>query len=214
MMIYKIREVIKQTPLYDIIRRVKQKRYLRTWEKKGRPVPMPDLMKQKVVKEYAREFSVQTMVETGTFFGDMIYATKNVFDRIFSIELDPFLCDRAKKRFSRLHHISIVQGSSAKVLPDILSDITQPCLFWLDAHYSGGITARGETETPIIQELTLIINHPVAEHVILIDDAREFVGLNDYPTIEDLRNLIYKGHPDWIFEVKNDIIRMHKRRCS
>lgn len=213
MMIQTIKGVLTQTPLYDVIRRVKQKRELRTWEKKGRPVLMPDLMKQKVVKEYAREFSVQTLVETGTFLGDMIYATKNVFDRIFSIELDPSLCDRAKKRFSRLPHISIVQGGSAEVLPDILSNITQPCLFWLDAHYSGEITARGELETPIMQELTHIINHPITEHVILIDDAREFVGRNDYPAIEELRNLISRKHPDWVLEVKDDIIRIHKRYC-
>lgn len=210
MLICKIKEIAKETSLYDIFRRVKQKNDLRNWKKNGRLGPMPDLMKQKIVKEYARKFSVLTMVETGTFFGDMIYATKNLFDRIYSIELEPVLCRRAQKRFSRFRHISIVQGSSAKVLPVILSDITQSCLFWLDAHYSGGITARDETETPIMQELTLIMNHPVAEHVILIDDAREFVGLNDYPTIENLQNFIHKQRPDWVFEVKDDIIRIHK----
>jgi hypothetical protein len=86
-------------------------------------------------------------------------------------------------------------------------------LFWLDAHYypnSGGTTAKGELETPIIKELHCILNHPVEGHVILIDDAREFPGRNNYPTIAQLQDLIVKRHPNRAFEVKDDIIRIHK----
>jgi hypothetical protein len=92
-----------------------------------------------------------------------------------------------------------------------LKDVKEPCLFWLDAHYSGGSTAKGDFETPIMQELQCILGHQLAEsHVVLIDDARCFVGRNDYPALDELRQFILGIYAGWIFEVENDIIRTHR----
>lgn len=208
-----IKGLIKHTFAYEIIKQIRWNRDMRRWMKNGKPIPPPHLWKVKTVKEYAKKFSIHTLVETGTYLGNMVYGTRRTFGKIFSIELDRTLYEQAKKRFARFPHISIIQGDSTKQLPKILADITQPCLFWLDAHYcpnSGGTTAKGELETPIIQELHCILNHPVEGHVILIDDAREFLGQNDYPTIAQLQDLIVKRYPNWVFEVKDDIIRIHK----
>ena len=209
-MFRRIKSIITHTPLYEIISPVWQRIELRSWEKKGKPIPLPRLMKQGIIKQYTREFSIDTLVETGTYLGDMVHATKDTFSKIVTIELSKYLFERARKKFARFNYISVIEGSSVEVLPQILKDITQPCLFWLDAHYSGGITAKDELETLIIQELSYILDHSVAEHVILIDDAREFVGRNGYPTIEKLQNLTFERHPSWVFEVKDDIIRIHK----
>jgi hypothetical protein len=62
-----------------------------------------------------------------------------------------------------------------------------------------------------MRELQLIFDRAHWEQVILIDDARVFVGQNDYPTLEQLRTFVLKRHPDWAFEVENDIIRIHKK---
>lgn len=206
-----IKNMIKRTFLYDIILQILWREEVRCWQKKGKPVPPPHLVKQRIVKEYAEKFSIHTLVETGTYRGDMINATKNIFSEIFSIELDKTLYERAKKKFAKFAHISIIQGDSSEVLPHILTGITQPCLFWLDAHYSSGVTVKGNLETPIISELQLIFAHALGEQVILIDDARLFVGQNDYPTLEQLRNLVLERRPDWVVEVENDIIRIHKK---
>lgn len=48
------------------------------------------------------------------------------------------------------------------------------------------------------------------EHIILIDDARCFVGKNGYPTIEQVKEYIIERRADWIFDVKDDIIRTHQ----
>jgi tetratricopeptide (TPR) repeat protein len=164
-----------------------------------------------VVKEYARRFCIRTFVETGTFQGAMIRATRQSFDRIYSIELDENLYQRAKKEFSSFDHITIIHGDSSEVLPVLLAEIVEPCLFWLDAHFSGGITAKGTLLTPIKQELIHIFTHPIKDHVVLIDDARLFNGQNDYPTLEELRHLVLNRLPDGILVVEDDIIRIHKR---
>lgn len=63
--------------------------------------------------------------------------------------------------------------------------------------------------TPISNEISHILQHRVPGHVILIDDARCFTGLDDYPTLDQLRETTTtKGTCD-SFEVRDDIIRIH-----
>lgn len=213
-----IKRALKRTFIYEIVRRRKEEQATRArnerdlldWEASGKPVPPPHIVKQRTVKDYARRFSLNTLIETGTYLGDMIDATKDVFTKSFSIELDQKLYEQAKQRFCGDKSISIIQGDSGEVLPDILAGIDIPCLFWLDGHYSGDITARGGVDTPIMEELEHILNHAVAGHVILIDDARCFVGENSYPTIDELKARILQRRPNWIFEAENDIIRIHQ----
>ena len=186
-----------------------EKKYIE-WEKSGSILPMPHFGKQQVVSEYAVKFMPPVFIETGTYTGHMVYAMLNKFEEIYSIELDHTLAEKAKKEFTGYRHVHIVQGESGEVLPRILKDIAQPCLFWLDAHYSGGSTAKGELETPIMQELSCILNHRSARHhVLLIDDARCFTSRNDYPDLKKLKKFILDAQPNWIFEVKDDIIRTH-----
>ena len=183
---------------------------MRRWEKSGSQLPMSNLGKQRVVQEYINKFSPDIFIETGTYKGKMVYAVIPHVKEIYSIELDETHFQKAKERFAGYTNIHILQGQSGEVLPKFLKDIDKPCLFWLDAHCSGGFSAKGEFETPIIQELRCALNHMKAnEHVILIDDARCFTGENDYPALKMLKQFILDVHPGWIFEVKDDIIRTY-----
>lgn len=202
-----IRSALKQSFLRPFLQQLQ----LVDWKRRGRPVPPPNALKQQTVRKYAKRFETKILVETGTYLGDMIYTTQASFDKVFSIELNEELHQRAQERFAQNKHIVLYQGDSATVLPLILNEIKEPALFWLDAHYSGAITARAAIDTPIIQELIGIFAHPLAEkHVILIDDARHFTGENDYPKLEELRLFILERFPMWKFEVKDDVIRAHK----
>jgi len=202
---------LKQILFTKIYIKILNLRELRKWFKMGIHPPSPPTLKQKIVKMYANKFLINIFIETGTYLGEMVNATRKIFKKIYSIELDDELYKNAKKKFSKYNHISIIQGDSSKILPTILSKIKQPCLFWLDAHYSGGITAKGEFETPIMQELNYILNSSKYNHVILIDDARLFIGKKDYPTLKELKKLISKKRPNYYFIVKKDIIRIHKK---
>lgn len=180
------------------------------WKMKGRPVPAPHAVKQMINKNYAERFKPRVFIETGTYMGEMIESVLNYFPKIISIELDPKLAQLAKDKFSSASHVTILQGDSGELLPKVLSTIEEPCLFWLDAHYSGGITGKADFETPIIREVKAILGHSCPDHIILIDDAREFTGNNDYPTLEELRRTIQSGQKNWQMSVKSDIIRIHK----
>lgn len=183
-------------------------RLLREWEQQGRPVPPPAVYKQDTLRAYGRRFGIAVFIETGTYFGDTVLAVKDQFRRLYSVELSADLARLARARFRGDPHITILRGDSETVLPGILAGVQEPCLFWLDGHYSEGVTALGRHATPILTELETIFAHPVKGHVILIDDARLFGQEKGYPTLEEMHGLAARSRPDLGFEVEDDIIRL------
>ena len=209
-MLNSIKQAIKRTIPDDVLKLRRDLEARRAWEKQGRPSPPPHIIKEELIKNFAQDFNTPILIETGTYLGDMVHAMKKSFTRIISFELDQTLAAQAQERFANDNHIEIVQGDSGKLLSDYLATLNEPCLFWLDGHYSGGITARGTLETPIKNELTAILSHPVDGHVILIDDARCFTGANDYPTIDELQTFVAERKPNHKFSLEHDVIRIHK----
>ena len=179
------------------------------WLRQGKPVPPPHLVKQRCVLQYGRRFNLRVLVETGTYRGEMVHALRAAFREIYTIELGQELYAEAQRMFAPFPHIHVLQGDSTKVLRDVLSRIEEPCLFWLDAHYSGKGTALADRETPVLGELDCIFSHAVKGHVILIDDARCFNGNNDYPPLAEIKAYVNERRPDQLCEVHNDIIRIY-----
>jgi hypothetical protein len=165
------------------------------------------LIKQQTVRRYAEGAGIATLVETGTYLGDMVEFQRKAFKKIYSIELSTDLWRAAVERFKPYPHISIRQGDSGTVLREIVPALTEPALFWLDAHYSEGFTARGKKDCPIVEELDAILAYSHLSHVILIDDARCFSGLHDYPTVDELKLLIGSRDSRYNITVECDIIR-------
>ena len=187
---------------------IKQMSFKR-WVNNGSPLPPPHIVKQKNIREYADKYKLKTLVETGTFLGEMVYSQKDNFDKIFSIELSQKLHKRAVKKFEKNKNVEILLGDSSKVLKELADSgkLNSPSLFWLDGHYSAGFTALGEKETPILEELETIFRTN-QKHVILIDDARCFKGENDYPTIEELSNFIKSKNSNYVLTFSEDIIKV------
>jgi hypothetical protein len=194
--------------LYGLVNQYRQAREVKHWERSGRGVPLPHRLKQEIVTAYGERFGLHVLVETGTCSGTMVEAQRRKFRRIWSIELNPDLAQRCKTRFRSESSVEIVQGDSAIELPRFLASLREPALFWLDAHYSGGVTAKGDSETPIEAELTLVLSHS-DRHVVLVDDARYFDGTHDYPTLDAVRALTRRIRPDHRVSVEDDIIRIH-----
>ena len=184
-----------------------QKKLFNEWKSNGCPIPSPHLLKQITIKEYQKKYNYEILVETGTYMGDMVEAQKTIFRKVFSIELGVDLYNAAVKRFKNDNNVMIINGDSGKELPKVLLDINEPAIFWLDGHYSAGITAKGDKECPIFEELDAILVNKKLNHVLLIDDARCFNGEGDYPLIEKLTEYIKGKNNNYKVEVKDDIIR-------
>jgi hypothetical protein len=178
------------------------------WEQAGKPVPPPHAIKQRTIRNYQKLSGYQVLVETGTYKGDMVFAMREIFKKIYSIELSETLHKKATKRFRKYSHIDLLQGNSGLVISNVLKELTQPAIFWLDGHYSGGITASAEKHSPVIDELETLIANNSLQHIILIDDARAFTGTEGYLTIDEVREMTSSKFPGYHFSVEDDIIRM------
>lgn len=173
----------------------------------GTHLPVAHVVKQNNIRKYQEGYQFKVFVETGTFLGDMVEAQKNQFDRVISIELGKELYEKAVLRFQNDPQVTLLQGDSGTLLKDVVSELDEAALFWLDGHYSAGITAKSDKNTPVVEELITIFNSPLA-HGILIDDARHFIGKEDYPSIDEIAFLVKEYSPSRKVEVADDIIRI------
>lgn len=207
-----IRAIVLRTPLYRPLRnfldRGRDRRAIDEWRRAGSSIPPPHAVKQAVLRDFARRYRLAVLVETGTYYGEMVHAMTYAFRRIYSIELSDDLCQRARDRFGGQAHVELIHGDSAQELPAVLSRLSGPALFWLDGHYSGGETARGAEDTPILAELEQILSVAEVGHVIVIDDARCFGTDLAYPTLEALKEFVLARRPGCRYEVAGDSIRI------
>ena len=170
--------------------------------------------KAAVIAAYGRRFCLDTLVETGTYYGDMVEACLPHFRRIYSIELGEELAARAGERFDSNGNVTIAQGDSGRLLPCVLMLLQKPCLIWLDAHYSGGDTALGGEITPVVRELRAISELAPLWSVVLIDDARDFRPEKGHPPLDELITEILATFAGYDVEVNDDIIRITPKETS
>lgn len=199
---------IAKTWSRDRLRRGRRYFGVLAWILKGAAGSPPHIVKEHVIKSLGKRFGVSVLIETGTYLGDMIDAVKGSFREVYSIELSPELASRAVGRFAEYPSVKIVCGDSGKVLPELLKQISEPCLFWLDGHYSGGTTARGPVDYPVLEELHHIRSHRVKSHIIVIDDARLFdVALA--PSLEQIYSVLREINRCYSIHKRWDMIMAH-----
>jgi hypothetical protein len=194
--------------IHNALRTARHKLIHFSWKLKGSPVPPPHRVKQLAVQMYQTKYKIFTLVETGTHLGEMIEMQKHLFKKIVSIELGDDLFTKAQNRFKKYPHITILHGDSGKVLPQLVPSLSDRAIFWLDGHFSAGLTAKGDKECPVYEEIDAIFANNQSKHVILIDDARDFTGKGDYPSIDALREYIVNIDRTYSLTVENDIIRV------
>lgn len=171
--------------------------------------------KREQINRIKNKYNLNVLVETGTFLGDTVENFKSIFRKVISIELSEHLVKKAQKRFENDNNVSIIQGDSGDVLKNLIKEIDEPVLFWLDGHYSSEFfvgkefiqTARGLKDTPIEKELQVLLNCPL-QHIILIDDARLFTGQNDYPSLSRIRKIVKKSSHSFKVFIEQDIINI------
>jgi hypothetical protein len=174
------------------------------WEDREFGVPSPSFVKHKVLMRNGLRDA--TWVETGTFLGDTTCVLSKVVKMVYSIEPEPALFLKAEQRFRGTDNVKIINGLSEEVLPKLVPTLSGNVCFWLDGHFSAGITFKGPQDTPIIDELSVIGNHieKVGKLVVMIDDVRcfdptspEFSG---YPPVDLLVDWARKHNLKWHIE--------------
>lgn len=120
--------------------------------------------------------NLRYFVETGTGGGSNITNAAELFNHVWSIEIDCSLYEEAKQRTKDLKNVSLILGNSVEVLPRVCEELDKAALFYLDAHWSGGVPTKNP-ECPLMQEIEAIKHRwPRYQDVVIIDDARMFLS--------------------------------------
>jgi len=129
--------------------------------------------------------NIETFVETGTAGGDSIREASKLFKECHTIELI-----EGRAGIEPIENVTFHTGNSIDILPSIVDEIFSRkesptdykyCLFWLDAHYSDPVPNTSDFKECYILEELAIISKLQAEAIIIIDDARHFLGQAIYP---------------------------------
>lgn len=154
------------------------------------------------------------LIETGTCYGYTTQTASTLFipnknrnkcAGVHSIELSESLFAKAKDKFKNNKNVTLYQGDTIKILPTVLSIVEDKPVIFLDAHFSMGETAQGQTNTPILGELELIKKSKFNNAILIIDDIRMF-----YEPISEVRGTFIEGYPtlnmivEKILEINSD----------
>ena len=167
----------KLNPLFPRLKPPPSK--LERWVAAGAVAPAPTVVKRGVLKRHG----FGTWIETGTYEGDTTAFLSDLgAPHVFSIEPSLQLYDLASIRFANNSGVTILHGPSEELMPSVIENVAGDVSFWLDGHFSGGQTFRGENDSPIREELSEISAQlpRLGRVAILIDDFRLF-GSAEHP---------------------------------
>ncbi len=201
----KIKEPIKSYIGYKKLEKWRRIKTYIIWNLKGRKIPPHTFYKWKILKKHGKKYGIKNFIETGTFGGSTIRELSKHFEKLYSIELDPTLFYQSKGNLHDLNNVKLLKGDSGEKIKEVLDELKEPAIFWLDAHYSGEGTARASKDTPVVEELNNILENGNKQNIIIIDDARCFNGENYYPTIKEMDSIVnsFQSHN---LKVEKDII--------
>ena len=133
-------------------------------------------------------------IETGTYKGETTKVLANFADSVTTIEADFGYYQRSKQTLQKFKNVIVLHGDSGVLIERALPSNQINCVFWLDAHYSGGNTAGALNHCPITNELHHILaSRSASNTVILIDDSRGLIGKSGWPLLSELIDLLNQG---------------------
>jgi len=153
--------------------------------------------KLRQIKALARRCGAKMMIETGTYLGNTAMRCSSLFDRVFTIELDPALYQQASRYLAPRKNVECIEGDGLKMLPAILAraDVSNVLVF-LDGHFSMGLTAHGDVAEPACLEVEVLAKYQDKIAGVIIDDFRTFGSAAGYPLKSELFRSIEQNFGD------------------
>jgi hypothetical protein len=128
-----------------------------------------------LIQALARRSGADTFIEAGTFRAVTAERCCRVFQRVFTIELDPQLAAAARLRLAPHTNCTLIENDAANVLTELLSrDDLDNIFVSLDAHFCGEGTATGDVPDPALEELESLAPYHRKIRALVIDDFRSF----------------------------------------
>jgi hypothetical protein len=125
----------------------------KAWRKRNYLGASPQFIKQSILLRDG--IPNAQWVETGTGRGVTTKFLAETFPYVHTIEPSKYLYNQAICNL-KLKNINFLNDTSENILSDLLSKLNGDINFWLDGHYSAGMTFKGKKNCPVEEELMAI----------------------------------------------------------
>lgn len=162
-----------------------------------------------------KKYLTDNFIESGTFKGDgIIRAIKAGFKNLYSVEIHEPNYNNSRNRINNfikknkldISFPNIYLGDCVEVFPKIIAEIDSKSTFWLDGHAGQKWYGEQVKNCPLLEELEIIKNHHIKNHIIMIDDLRIIKnnawgeeGINEDILIQKIKSI----NPDYQFTYEN-----------
>ncbi len=170
-------------------------------------VSPPAIAKQRHLLNVFKSRNHRIFVEAGTYKGQTTAFFIPHADQVISVELHDGLFAAAQKRFAQQPNVTLVRGDSLVEIPRIVATCSSPPLVFLDGHFSGAGTAKGEEMEPAESTLGRLADVTPAGTTIVIDDLRLFgSGLSGFPQLDTITGSARAAFPGALIRTGLDSI--------
>lgn len=163
-----------------------------------------NFIKRFFLQEIIKKHNLDYFVETWTFYWETTQYISRFVNKVVTIEIYQPLYERAKKKFHNNRKIDIIYADSSDALKNI--KFKKDVLFFLDWHYSGDWTWKGQKECPLFEELESIKSLWIQNQVIVIDDFRLFWVDSNYPTMTEIESKLKSINKKYTIQVIHDML--------
>lgn len=165
-----------------------------------------------LIEKLTKQFEIPNFVETGTYYGNTAISASKIFNKVITIEFSQDLYQKVKQKYESISNIEFLWGDSRIELEKVVQQLNHSSLFWLDAHWSGGLTYGEVDQCPLIEEIKIINQSPL-EHFIFIDDARLFLSppqpphkIEQWSNISDIIHALKSSQTERYIVIIEDVI--------
>lgn len=133
-----------------------------------------------------------------------------MYRHVHTIEPSSKCLSIARERIGGSANVTFYNGTSEEHFENACAAVDGDVCFWLDGHYSAGITFQGESNTPILHELTTLEKFLpfYSSVVVLVDDIRcSHLDSYHYPSLNYYVEWANRNNLNWIIELDSFIAK-------
>ena len=154
---------------------------------------------------------IKIFIETGSFEGyGMQRALDAGFEEIYSCELMERHYNFCMNRFKDNNNVNLYLGSSEDFLPEIMNEIDERFVLWLDAHGGYAGVAGEPMKQYLPREMDCLVEYSdkFKDSIIMVDDINYFI--DDKQFLELLESKLKKIKPNSTIEYYENRIMICK----
>jgi hypothetical protein len=135
-----------------------------------------------IIDGLRRRTGAENFIEAGTFLGTTAARCSRIFDRVFTIEIDPEMACKSGEFLKQRRNVSLIRGDALQVIPEIIdTQHLDRIIVFLDGHAPLGHTPPGSPAEPALEELELLARYKHKLCGVIVDDFRNFGAAPGFP---------------------------------